>query len=317
MTFAQCASAYIESHRTGWKNAKHAGQWETTIASYANPVIGNLSVQAVDTTLVMKVIEPLWRNKTETASRLRNRIELILSWATVRGYRKGENPARWHGHLDNLLPKRSDVQKVRHFTALPYVEMGSFMKRLREIDGVAARGLEFQILKATRTSETIGARWTEFNFEEKVWIISGERMKAGREHRVPLCGRTVEILREMRPHSDGEFVFPGRSGRKPLSNNAFLVVLKRQLKVAVTSHGFRSSFRDWAAESTNYSREVVEMALAHTIRDATEAAYRRGDLLLKRRALMSDWEKFCKTNSGPCEILRLNLNDAEFLHAGN
>lgn len=297
MTFAQCAEAYIDSHRAGWKNAKHADQWTNTISTYANPIVGHLSVQSVDTTLVMKVIEPIWFKKTETASRVRNRIELILSWATVRGYRTGENPARWRGHLDKLLPKRSNVQLVKHFSALSFNEMGSFMERLRVLDGVAPLGLEFQILTACRTSEVIGARWSEINIAEAQWIIPASRMKAKREHRVPLPSRALEILKTVRALGENEFVFPGWSEGKPLSNNAFLSLLKKRLNEKVTAHGFRSTFRDWVSEKTNHTQDVVEMSLAHSIKSATEAAYRRGDLFSKRRILMNDWENFCSTPS--------------------
>ncbi|MGE3975106.1 MAG: tyrosine-type recombinase/integrase [Bdellovibrionales bacterium] len=296
MTFAQCASAYIDSHRAGWKNAKHEDQWTNTIETYANPIIGHLSIQDVDTGLIMKILEPIWRIKTETASRLRGRLELVLSWATVHQYRKGENPARWRGHLDNLLPKRSSVQQVQHFTALPINEMGSFMKRLRELEGVVPLGLEFQILTACRTNEVMGAKWSEVNFEESLWVIPASRMKARREHRVPLSKRALEILRSIKEYSESEFVFPGRHNSQ-LSSNAFLALLKKRLEVNVTAHGFRSTFRDWASEKTGHTREVIEMALAHSIKDATEAAYRRGDLLMKRQILMSDWAKFCATIS--------------------
>lgn len=295
ITFAECAELYIKSHRPGWKNAKHADQWTNTIKTYAKPIIGHLSVQDVDTGSIMKILEPIWPTKTETASRVRNRIELILSWAKARGYCNGENPARWRGHLDSLLPKRSNVQKVKHLTALPIKDLGFFMQKLRSLGGTTALGLEFQILNASRTGEVLGARWSEINFEDALWIIPATRMKAKREHRVPLSSRAMEILNAMKNYSDGEFIFPGRKIGKPLCSNVFLDIIKKQLKLNVTAHGFRSTFSDWASERTAHSREVVEMSLAHSIRDATEAAYRRGDLLLKRRILMNDWEKFCAT----------------------
>ena len=295
ITFAECASAYIKSHKAGWKNAKHAAQWTATLDTFAGPVIGTKPVKAVDTELVMEVIKPLWANKTETASRLRGRIEVILDWAKTSGYRDGENPARWRGHLQNLLPARSKVQKVEHHPALPYAVIGAFIDELGRQDGVAARALEFLILAAARTGEVIGARWPEIDFDNKVWTIPAERMKAGREHRVPLAERALAILEEMkrdRPEGN-DFLFPGGKPRAPLSNMALLALLKRMGRGDLTTHGFRSTFRDWTAERTSYPREVAEMALAHTIGDKVEAAYRRGDLFEKRRRLMQEWAKFC------------------------
>jgi integrase len=296
ITFEQCAAKYIESHRPGWKNAKHADQWTNTIGTYANPTIGAISVQDVDTALVMKVLESIWSVKPETANRLRNRIELVLSWAAARGYRNGENPARWRGHLDKLLPKRSNVQQVKHFSALPINEMGSFMERLRKLQGNVALGLEFQILTVCRTNEVMGACWSEINFETALWTIPASRMKAKREHRVPLSIRCIEILESLKDSPGSDFVFSGRYGTH-LSNNAFLALIKKRLKLDVTAHGFRSTFSDWASERTGHSREVVEMSLAHSIKNSTEAAYRRGDLLLKRRVLMNEWTKFCSSLS--------------------
>lgn len=290
--FDECATAYIEAHRTGWKNAKHADQWSNTLTTYASPIIGKLPVQAIDTALVMRVLEPVWREKAETASRLRSRIELILSWATVRGYRTGDNPARWRGHLDALLPKRSNVQKVQHHAALPIKDMGAFIADLRTEAGIAPRALEFLILTATRTNEVLGATWPEIRLAEKVWIIPAERMKAEKEHRVPLSPRAIEILEEVRQFAPGPHVFQGLKEGKSLSNTALLAVLKR-MECDVTSHGFRSTFRDWAAERTNFPREVAEAALAHTLKDKVEAAYRRGDLFEKRRRLMVAWAEFC------------------------
>ncbi|OJY57784.1 site-specific integrase [Thiobacillus sp. 0-1251] len=296
MTFDQCATAYIEAHRHGWKNPKHADQWTNTINTYASPTIGSLAVSAVDTALVMKVLQPIWTTKTETATRLRGRIESILGWATVSGYRSGDNPARWRGHLDNLLPKRSKVAKVAHHPALPYSEMAGFIKQLRAQAGVAALALEFTILTATRTGEIIGARWDEIDLASKTFTIPSERMKAEREHRVPLCTRAIKILKELLPLG-GEFVFPGLKPKKPLSNMAMLKVLQRMGRGDLTVHGFRSTFRDWAAERTDYPHEMAEMALAHTIDNKVEAAYRRGDLFKKRIRMMQDWQKHCETIS--------------------
>lgn len=305
MTFADCAAAYIEAHKPGWRNAKHAAQWSSTIKTYAEPIFGKLPVQAVDLSLVMKVLEPIWQTKTETASRLRGRIEAILDWATVRGYRQGENPARWKGRLDKLLPARSKVQKVEHHAALPYSEIGTFMATLRQRDGIAARALEFTILTAARTSEVLNARWDEFNLDERVWTVPGTRMKSGRDHRVPLSEPALSIIRAMDKVRRGPFVFPGTKKDRPLANMAFLQLLKRMKLSDLTGHGFRSTFRDWAAERTAFPREVAEAALAHVVGDKVEAAYRRGDLFGKRRKLMEAWAGFCNTQSATCKVVPL------------
>jgi integrase len=294
VTFAECADAYITAHKAGWRNPKHAAQWPATLATYVNPTFGELPVQAIDTALVTRVMEPIWTKKPETASRVRGRIESILDWATARGYRQGENPARWRGHLENLLPRRSKVRRVEHHAALPYSELSAFMLALRQQEGVAARALEFTILTAARTGEVIGARWEEINIAERLWSVPAERMKAGREHRVPLCGKALEIVEEMRAIG-GNFIFPGGKRGKPLSNMAMTMLLRRMGHGDQTVHGFRSTFRDWAAERTNFPAEVAEMALAHAVTDKVEAAYRRGDLFEKRRALAEAWAKFCAT----------------------
>lgn len=294
MTFDQCATAYIDAKKHGWKNAKHAEQWTNTIATYASPIIGKLRVAEVDTALVMKVLQPIWTTKTETATRLRSRIESILGWATVSKYRTGENPARWRGHLDNLLAKRSKVKKVEHHPALPYAEMGAFMDNLRKQGGMGAMALEFTILTAARTGEVIGARWDEFDLPSKTWTIPPARMKAEKEHLVPLCARAIAILKELQPLG-GEFVFPGLKPQKPLSNMAMLALLKRMERGDLTVHGFRSTFRDWAAEQTAYPHEMGEMALAHAVNNKTEAAYRRGNLFKKRIRMMQDWQRHCDT----------------------
>ena len=238
-------------------------------------------------------IEPIWTTKTETASRIRGRIESILDWATARKYREGENPARWKGHLDNLLPMRSKVQKIKHHAALPYSDIGSFMVSLRQHDAVSANGLEFLILTAARTGEVIGATWSEIDFDSAIWIVSGERMKNGKEHRVPLSSTAIKVLRKMEKVAESKFVFPGGKRNRPLSNMAFLQLLKRMGRGDLTAHGFRSTFRDWVAERTNYPNEVAEMALAHTVTDKVEAAYRRGDMFDKRVNLIEDWCGFC------------------------
>ena len=291
VTFKACAEQYIAAHRVSWKNPKHAEQWPSTLNAYVYPVFGNIAVADVDVALVMKAIEPIWSEKPETANRVRGRVETVLDWAKARGYRDGENPARWRGHLDKLLPSRAKVAKVRHHPALPYVEVADFMAELRTLEGVSPRALEFAILTATRTSETIGARWSEIDLDARMWIIPGERMKAGNEHRVPLSDRAIEVLRAL--PREGEFVFVGDRAGRPLSNMALLMTLRRMKRADLTVHGFRSTFRDWAAEQTAYPNELVEMALAHTVSDKTEAAYRRGDMLEKRHRLMRDWADYC------------------------
>ncbi|MGH6680336.1 MAG: tyrosine-type recombinase/integrase, partial [Bradyrhizobium sp.] len=264
ITFKDCAEKYIAAHEKSWRNEKHRAQWRATLETYAHPVIGKLPVASVDTALVTKIIEPLWSTKPETASRLRGRIETVLNWAKARGYREGDNPARWRGHLDNLLPARSKVAKVEHHAALPYDELSAFLSDLRAQDGIAARALEFTILTAARTGETIGAKWSEINLGQGVWTLPAVRMKARREHRVPLAARVVEILSAVGKRADDCFVFAGGKADYSLSNMAMLSVLRRMTRDDITVHGFRSTFRDWAAEQTNFPSEIPEMALAHT-----------------------------------------------------
>jgi integrase len=292
MKFDECADAYIRAHEAGWRNAKHRKQWTGTLANYVSPVFGSLPVQDVDVALVTKVLEPIWSVKPETANRVRGRIEAVLDWAKVRGFRDGENPARWRGHLDHLLPARSKVRQVKHHAAMPYDQLGAFMESLRGCEGVAATALEFLILTVGRTGEVIGARWLEIDLTNRVWTVPGERMKGGREHRVPLSAPAIAVLKRMRGQG-ADFVFPGLKSNKPLSNMALLILLGRMSRGDVTTHGFRSTFRDWAAERTNFPREVAEAALAHAIDDKVEAAYRRGDLFEKRRRLMEAWAEFC------------------------
>lgn len=288
-TFDECCAAYIDAHSSGWKNVKHADQWRNTLATYASPYFGSLPISDIDTALVMKALEPIWISKTETASRVRGRIESVLDWATARGHRIGENPARWKGHLDHLLPKRSKVQAVVHHAALPYVDAPKFMVQLRAINTMAAKALELLILTATRTSEVIEARWDEFDLGAGVWRIPAERMKAGKEHRIPLSPAAKVLLEHMQSIKQNEFVFPGQRKDKPLSNMALLQMLKRMGRSDLTAHGFRSTFRDWVGETTHYPREVAEAALAHLLKDKAEAAYARGDLFEKRAAMMADW----------------------------
>ena len=286
MSFAECAAAYIAAHRAGWRNPKHAAQWPSTLAAYVYPIFGGLPVQAIDTGLVVKAIEPIWTTKPETASRVRGRIESVLDWAAARGHRQGENPARWRGHLENLLPKKSTVRRVEHHAALPYVEISAFMGELRGQEGIAARALAFAILTVARTGEVIGATWAEIDMAARIWTIPAERMKAGKEHRVPLSEAAIAILGQMDQGRDKVF---------PISNMAMAMLLRRMGRGDLTVHGFRSSFSDWCAERTAFPSEVREMALAHTVADKVEAAYRRGDLFEKRRALAEAWAKFCDT----------------------
>lgn len=292
MTFGQCATAYIAAHRAGWKNEKHASQWENTLSTYANPIFGALPVASVDTTLVLKVLEPIWATKTETATRLRGRIEQVLDWATVREFRQGENPARWRGHLDKLLGKPSKLQNIEHHPSLPWREIGAFMPLLKAQEGFAARAVELAILTACRSGEIRGATWVEFDLAAKLWTIPGNRMKASREHVVPLSDEAIALLEKL-PRT-GEHVFPGmRVGA--LSDMSLTAVLRRMKRSDITVHGFRSTFRMWAAESSSFPREVAEHALAHKLPDAVEAAYQRGTMIDKRRRLMTAWSKFCHT----------------------
>jgi integrase len=305
MTFDQCRDAYIASHRSTWRNTKHAWQWNASLATYITPIFGKVSVQDVDVALVTKALEPIWTTIPETASRLRGRIEVILDWAKVRGLRAGENPARWRGHLDHLLPRLSKLRKVEHHAALPYGEMASFMMLLRERDAVAARALEFTILTASRTGEALGARWDEIDIAQKIWTVSADRMKGGKEHRVPLSEPAVAVLNVMSKVRQSEYVFPG-DRRATLSNTSMLMLMRRMNRGDLTTHGFRSSFRDWAAELTDFPSEVVEMALAHLVGDKVEAAYRRGDLFDKRRRLMKAWAEFCtKKRADEAKIISL------------
>lgn len=298
VTFQECAGRFIEAHKPGWRNPKHGDQWTATLKTYAYPVFGDLPVGAVDTGLVLKVLEPIWTMKTETASRVRGRIESVLDWAKVRGYRAGENPARWRGHLDKMLPARSKVARVEHHKALPYADVPAFCGRLRSATSISAKALEFLIMTGSRTGEVILARWPEVDLSEKVWTVPGDRMKGGREHRVPLSDRAVAILKSL-PREDGsEFLFLGGTRGKPLSSMAMLELLRGMLPDSgTTTHGFRSTFRDWAAEQTSYPGEVAEAALAHVVGDKVEAAYRRGDLFEKRRKLMRDWARYLENNS--------------------
>lgn len=304
-TFRACATQYIDLHRTGWKNAKHAAQWTATLDTYAMPIIGGKHVSAVTTADVVDILRPIWREKTETASRLRNRVELVLDWATAQGLREGPNPACWRGCLNAVFPRPSKVAKPKHHAAMPFADVPAFVAALRKVDTTAARALELAILTAARSGEVRLARWSEIDLERAIWTVPGERMKAGREHRVPLAPSAVALLSAL-PRIEGtDLVFPSPQRMRkrattagdpapeqpPLSDMTLSAILRR-MKIDAVPHGFRSSFRDWAAETTAHPPEVVEMALAHAVGDKTEAAYRRGDLFEKRRKLMTDWADF-------------------------
>jgi integrase len=305
MTFKQCAEAYIAAFEANWKNSKHAAQWPSTLVTYVYPVIGALPVAAIDTGHVMQVLQPIWYEKAETASRVRGRIERVLGWAATSGYRpKGENPAQWKDHLDNLLPKRSAVAPGKHHSALPWAELPAFMARLAEEDGLGALALRFTILTCTRTSETLRARWDEIDLDDKLWVVPAERMKMGKEHRVPLADATVEILRTLQRLPPSDFVFPANR-RRPVSNMIMLMALRRMGRADLTVHGFRSTFSDWCAERTNFPSELREMALAHTVGNKVEAAYRRGDLFAKRRQLANAWAKFATSPAPEGKVVPL------------
>jgi integrase len=292
INFDDCARKYIDAHESGWRNAKHRQQWISTLKVYASPVFGKLPAAVIDTGLVMRVLEPLWNEKPVTASRIRGRIESVLDWAKVRGYRTGENPARWRGHLDHLLPITSKVKTVKHYAALPYAEIGALIHDLGEQASVTARALEFLILTASRVAETLNVTWDEIDLDARMWVVPAGRMKAGREHRVPLSDAAIAVLERMQAIRGGDYVFPGGRKGRPLSQQS-LIDLLRRLDKDVTSHGFRSSFRDWAAERTNFPREIAEISLAHAVGTAVERAYARSDLFEKRRRLMEDWAAYC------------------------
>jgi len=308
MSFEQAAESYMAAHETGWRNAKHAQQWQNTLATYAYPKVGGLMVRDVELAQILAVLEPIWTDKTETAKRLRGRIEQVLDWAAARGYRDGLNPARWRGHLDKLLARPSKVVHVEHHAALPFTEMGNFMLRLRDAKGMGARALEFTILTAARSGEVRGATWAEIDLKAAVWTVPGNRMKMGREHRVPLPPTAVALLNAIPRMAGTDLVFPAQRGGA-LSDMTLSAVVRR-MKVAAVPHGFRSTFRDWASEQTNYPRDVAEMALAHAIGDKVEAAYRRGDLFEKRRRLMADWATFCGRTQPKAGVVSIWRNEA-------
>jgi integrase len=312
MTFRQVADRYLAAHEAAWRSPKHKWQWRQTL-DLACVSIGSKRVAAITTDDVMLVLEPMWMQRTETAARLRGRIEAVLDYARVRGWRSGDNPARWRGHLAKLLAAPSKLAKTSHFPALPWEEIGAFMTELRDQDGIAARALEFTILTAARTGEVIGATWAEIDMQAAVWTVPPGRMKAGKEHRVPLSDAALPVLRAMAPlRNDGAggWVFPGGKANEHLSDMGMIMLLRRMGRADLSVHGFRSTFRDWSAEATNHPREIAEKALAHTLRDETERAYQRGDLLEKRRRLMADWAEYCgraPDDSGRLVQFRLRL----------
>jgi integrase len=297
ITFKTVADDYISANAEGWRNAKHRQQWQNTLATYVYPVIAELPVAAISTTHVLQILEPIWKAKAETASRVRGRVETILDAAKARGYREGENPARWRGHIAQILPARARLTRGHH-KAMAYEQIPAFVPKLRGRDATAALALEFTILTAARTGEVIGATWNEVDLDKAVWTIPAKRMKAGKEHRIPVSQRALAILKEARPLNKRDRadapIFPNAKGGK-LSSMAMSMLLRR-MKVDVTVHGFRSAFRDWSAECTGYAHEICEMALAHVIGNKAEAAYRRGDLFEKRRRLMADWATYCSSN---------------------
>jgi integrase len=294
VTFEQAAKRCFDARSAEWENRAHARQWLDTLVAYAFPIIGSLPVASVDRDLVLKVLEPVWTKVPVTASRVRGRIETVLSWAKARGLREGDNPARWRGHLDQLLPKPNKIRKVEHHPALPYAAVPAFMQDLRAREGIIETAFEFLILTAARTAEVVGARWSEIDLDKAIWIVPAERMKKRREHRVPLPPRAIEILQEMAKLRRNEFVFFGSNSA--LSRDPFRYIVKRMGYVDITTHGFRSCFRDWAGEKTNFPHRLAEAALAHTVGSDTERAYQRGDMLEKRREMMTAWGAFATSN---------------------
>lgn len=297
-TFTSCAARYIQSHRRSWRNAKHARQWVSTLKTYARPVIGNMPVDEIDTQDIVSILNPIWTSKTETAKRVQGRIENVLDYAAAHKYRDEANPARWRGHLDKLLAKPSRVKKVSHHPAMPYDEVAAFMAELQGNTSISSKALQLLILTATRTSEVLRSEWPEIDLDNETWTIPADRMKARREHRVPLSTQAVSLLSDLPRVQGNPYVFPGARLGRPLSNMAMLQLMRGMgygvggKRGDYVPHGFRSSFRDWSGEVSSYPRDVAEMALAHTIENKVEAAYRRGDLFEKRRSMMQDWSDF-------------------------
>jgi len=303
MTFKQCAEGFIRDNEASWTSARHRQEWVGSLVRLVYPTLGSLPVAAIDTPLVLKVLKPIWEKTPETASRVRGRIENVLGWATVHHYRAGDNPARWGGLLEHALPARSKIAKVEHHAALPYAEIGAFVAKLQQDSGVAAGCLQFITLTAARLDEARSATWDEIDLPNRIWIVPARRMKADKEHRVPLSAGAVVILKQMQEIRQSDYVFPGRLEGRPIGDNTIWRLAKEAAGSDITIHGLRSSFRDWAAERTSFPREVAEMALAHAIPNAVEAAYRRGDLFEKRRRLMDAWAEFCAKPSHRGEVV--------------
>ncbi|RUX47769.1 site-specific integrase [Mesorhizobium sp. M4A.F.Ca.ET.050.02.1.1] len=304
LTFAEAAERYKKAHAASWSSTIHAAQWSSTLEAYAYPIIGELPVRDVDGGHIMQILEPIWTSKTKTATRVRGRIEVVLDWAKAHGFRTGDNPAAWRGNLDVKLAKPAAVAAVEHLPALPYTDIGGFVAEVRAMEGARPAALEFTILTAMRTNAVLGARWPEIDRDSALWVIPADRMKgkkgARKEHRVPLTKRALEILDGLAEQrtSDSDYIFAGDKPGKPMSEEAMSRVLKRRMKrTDITVHGFRSTFRDWAAEATNFPREIAEAALAHDQKSKVEAAYQRGDMLEKRRRLMTAWANYCATSA--------------------
>ena len=292
-SFQECKEGFLKAHSSSWKNKKHIQQWENTLESYALPIIGKMDIKDVDTAAIMRILDPIWKTKTETAKRLRGRIERILDWATVQGFRQGDNPARWKGHLSELLAAPTTLMKVKHMPSMPYAEIPSFIEKLEEIGSIGSKALRYLILTATRSSEVRLAQWDEIDMSKGVWTIPDERMKANKEHTIPLCNEALSILNSLPRMVDNPYIFTGIKSGRPISDMTLTKILRDQGIKKITVHGFRSSFRDWAGEQTNYPRNVIEFCLAHKLKDKVEAAYHRSNLLEKRRPLMEQWAKHC------------------------
>lgn len=304
VTFSEAADRFLDAHEASWKNSKHRDQWRNTLKAYVEPVFGVVDVGAVSVDHILRVLEPIWQSKTETASRVRARIERVLDWAKARGLRTAENPARWRGHLEFALPRQSDLKVVKHHAALPYPELPAFIAKLRKREGVGARALDLTILTAARTGETVGARWKEIDFGKRLWLVPAERMKARRAHRVPLSDAAIAVLKPLRlDRGSDDFVFPGLDMKKPISTETMSKTLS-MIRSDCTVHGFRSVFRDWVSEATSFDGATAEAALAHVVGDKVEAAYRRGDLFAKRREMMDAWAKYC---AAPAANARKNI----------
>ena len=292
-TFNKVALEFIESKKAEWKSAKHHQQWVNTLTTYAFRIIGHIPVADIETAHVLAILKPIWNTKTETATRVRTRLEAVLSYAEAHNWRTGGNPARWRGHLSAILPSPQKLKELKHHSALAYAELPQFMGILSNTDGMGARALELTILTATRTKESLGARWEEFDLNSRIWTIPKERMKAGVEHRIPLSDQAMKMVLKMAEYKMSDYVFPNRSNGKPMSNAGMSSVLKRLERTDITVHGFRSTFRDYVAEKTNTPGRIAEAALAHKLKDASEAAYQRGDLIEKRKILMQSWANYC------------------------